>query len=122
MSAGVFQTSQPRYAAHRIATFPIGMNKRSAVRGYPRIGLRASAELASKFVDAPALRQISRPISSIHIGKRHPKDMGDIDALARSMADLGLLQPNVIRPDDRLLAGHRRLATLPVRKLKGDAS
>ena len=48
--------------------------------------------------------------------------MGDIDALARSMADLGLLQPNVIRPDDRLLAGHRRLATLPVRKLKGDAS
>ena len=122
MSVGVFQTSQPQYAAHRIATFPIGMNKRPAVRGYPRIGLRASAELTSKFVDAPALRQISRPISSIHIGKRHPKDMGDIDALARSMADLGLLQPNVIRPDDRLLAGHRRLATLPVRKLKGDAS
>ena len=67
-------------------------------------------------------RQISRPISSIHIGKRHRKDMGDVVALARSMADLGLLQPNVIRPDDRLLAGHRRLATLPVRKLKGDAS
>jgi hypothetical protein len=31
------------------------MNKRRAVRGYPRIGLRASAELASKFADAPAL-------------------------------------------------------------------
>ena len=31
------------------------MNKRPAVRGYPRIGLRASAELASKFVDATAL-------------------------------------------------------------------
>jgi hypothetical protein len=30
--------------------------------------------------------------------------------LARSMADLGLLQPIVIRPDDRLIAGHRRLA------------
>ena len=55
-------------------------------------------------------RQISRPISSIHIGKRHRKDMGEIDALARSMADLGLLQPIVIRPDDRLIAGHRRLA------------
>ena len=64
-------------------------------------------------------RQISRPISSIHIAKRHRKDMGDIDALASSMADLGLLQPIVIRPDDRLIAGHRRLATL--RKLKGDA-
>jgi N6-adenosine-specific RNA methylase IME4 len=36
--------------------------------------------------------------------------MGDVDALARSMADLGLLQPIVIRPDDRLIAGHRRLA------------
>jgi N6-adenosine-specific RNA methylase IME4 len=36
--------------------------------------------------------------------------MGEIDALARSMADLGLLQPIVIRPDDRLIAGHRRLA------------
>ena len=55
MSAGVFQTSQAQYAAHRIATFPIGMNKRPAVRGYPKIGLRASAILASKFADAPAL-------------------------------------------------------------------
>ena len=55
-------------------------------------------------------QQISRPISSIHIGKRHRKDMGDIDVLARSTADLGLLQPIVIRPDDRLIARHRRLA------------
>src|SRR6516164_10202458 len=54
MSAGVFQTFQPQYAAHRIATFPV-VDKRPAVRGYPRIGLRASAELASKFVDATAL-------------------------------------------------------------------
>jgi len=64
---------------------------------------------------------ISRPISSIHIGKRHREEMGDIDALARGIAGLGLLQPIVIRPDDRLIAGHRRLASLPVRKLKGDA-
>jgi Bifunctional DNA primase/polymerase, N-terminal/Primase C terminal 1 (PriCT-1) len=55
MSAGVFQTSQAQYAAHRIATFPVGMNKRPAVRGYPRIGLRASRELAGKFVEAAAL-------------------------------------------------------------------
>jgi hypothetical protein len=54
MSAGVFQTSQPQYAAHRIATFPV-VDKRPAVRGYPRIGLRASAELACKFAQAPAL-------------------------------------------------------------------
>jgi hypothetical protein len=54
MSAGVFQTFQPQYAAQRIATFPV-VNKRPAVRGYPRIGLRASSELAGKFADAPAL-------------------------------------------------------------------
>ena len=54
MSAGVFQTFQPQYAAHRIATFPV-VDKRPAVRGYPRIGLRASRELTGKFADAPAL-------------------------------------------------------------------
>jgi hypothetical protein len=54
-ASGVFQKAQPQYAAHRIATFPIGMNKRPAVRGYPKIGLRASVILASKFADALAL-------------------------------------------------------------------
>jgi hypothetical protein len=33
MSAGIFQSFQPQYAAHRIATFPV-VNKRPAVRGY----------------------------------------------------------------------------------------
>ena len=55
MSAGIFPTAQPQYAAHGIATFPVGVNKRPSVRGYPRIGLRASTELASKFADAPGL-------------------------------------------------------------------
>jgi N6-adenosine-specific RNA methylase IME4 len=35
--------------------------------------------------------------------------MGDIDGLAASMADLGLLHPIVIRPDNVLIAGERRL-------------
>jgi hypothetical protein len=47
MSAGVFQTFQPQYTAQRIATFPV-VNKRPAVRGYARIGLRASGELARR--------------------------------------------------------------------------
>jgi hypothetical protein len=54
MSAGVFQTFQSQYAAQRIATFPV-VNKRPAVRGYPRVGLRASGQLAGKFADAPGL-------------------------------------------------------------------
>jgi Bifunctional DNA primase/polymerase, N-terminal/Primase C terminal 1 (PriCT-1) len=53
--AGVFRTFQPQYSAHRIATFPVDVNKRPAVQGYPRIGLRASRELTGKFADAPAL-------------------------------------------------------------------
>lgn len=49
-------------------------------------------------------------IDEIVIPERHRKDMGNIDALAASIADVGLLQPIVIRPDNTLVAGQRRLA------------
>jgi hypothetical protein len=42
---------QPEYAAHRIHTFPV-KNKRPAIRGYQRVGSRASAELARQFSQA----------------------------------------------------------------------
>jgi len=48
-------------------------------------------------------------VNAIVVGTRHRKDMGDIASLAASMAELGLLQPIVIRPDGRLIAGERRL-------------
>jgi len=51
----------------------------------------------------------TRPISSIKIGKRFRKDLGDIDALARSIKEVGLLHPIVITPNAELLAGQRRL-------------
>ena len=35
--------------------------------------------------------------------------MGDIEELAASIAELGLLQPIVVRPDGKLIAGERRL-------------
>jgi N6-adenosine-specific RNA methylase IME4/ParB-like chromosome segregation protein Spo0J len=50
-----------------------------------------------------------RKISDIVVSTRHRKDMGDIAGLAASMADLGLLHPIVIRPDNVLVAGERRL-------------
>jgi ParB/RepB/Spo0J family partition protein len=50
------------------------------------------------------------PIDAIKIGERHRRDLGDIDVLARSIADDGLLHPIVIRPDGQLIAGARRLA------------
>ena len=48
----------------------------------------------------------TRRVDEIVVGERHRRDLGDID-----LADLGLLQLIVIRPDDRLLVGHRRLAS-----------
>jgi ParB family chromosome partitioning protein len=49
------------------------------------------------------------PIADIVVGRRHRKDMGDIEGLARSIADLGLLQPIVVSEEGLLLAGERRL-------------
>lgn len=52
---------------------------------------------------------MKRPLDSIRIGKRHRKDMGDIEGLALSLADVGLLHPIVVTPDGTLIAGERRL-------------
>ena len=54
-------------------------------------------------------RHPASPIGGIVVGERHRRDMGDIAALAASMRELGLLQPVVVRPDGRLIAGQRRL-------------
>lgn len=51
-------------------------------------------------------------IDQIKIGTRRRKDMGDLDALAKSIKELGLIQPVVIFPGAGhydLLAGERRL-------------
>jgi hypothetical protein len=54
-------------------------------------------------------------VDAITVGARHRKDLGDLDALARSIADLGLLQPVAVDASGRLVAGERRLQA--VRKL-----
>jgi N6-adenosine-specific RNA methylase IME4 len=54
-------------------------------------------------------RPSALPIGGIVVGERHRRDMGDIPALAASMADVGLLHPVVVRPDGTLIAGERRL-------------
>jgi N6-adenosine-specific RNA methylase IME4 len=51
----------------------------------------------------------TRKISDIVVGTRHRRDMGDIDALAKSISEVGLLHPIVVRPDGVLVAGERRL-------------
>jgi len=50
------------------------------------------------------------PIEDIHIGDRHRHDPGDVSALVRSIADIGLLHAIVITPAGELISGQRRLA------------
>uniref|UniRef100_A0A6H1ZD78 Putative methyltransferase n=1 Tax=viral metagenome TaxID=1070528 RepID=A0A6H1ZD78_9ZZZZ len=48
-------------------------------------------------------------LSDIRMGKRYRQDLGDIETLARSMADVGLIQPIIVKPDNILVAGARRI-------------
>lgn len=65
------------------------------------------------------------PVESIVVGQRFRKDVGDVDGLAESIKEIGLLHPVVVTPDLRLIAGFRRLTackklgwkTVPVRLL-----
>jgi ParB family chromosome partitioning protein len=50
-----------------------------------------------------------RKIAAIRVGARFRQDLGDLPALAASIADLGLLQPVVVSPAGDLIAGARRL-------------
>ena len=48
-------------------------------------------------------------LASITVTSRFRRDMGDIDALAASIRELGLLHPIVVDTDRTLVAGQRRL-------------
>jgi ParB-like chromosome segregation protein Spo0J len=72
----------------------------------------ADTRLSAKWHTRHLLASEMKPgkITDIVIGVRHRRDLGDIDSLARSIADVGLLHPIVARPDGVLIAGARRLA------------
>ena len=61
----------------------------------------------------------SMPIGDIVVEDRFRRDLGDIDALATSIRDTGLLHPVVVTKSGRLVAGQRRLEA--VRRLGWDA-
>jgi hypothetical protein len=58
---------------------------------------------------SPDTKPHSIPITDVIVGERYRRDLGDIDELARSIEEVGLLHPIVIRPDGTLIAGKRRL-------------
>ncbi len=49
------------------------------------------------------------PIDDVIVGVRHRRDLGDVESLADNIADIGLLHPVVVTPDNVLIAGERRL-------------
>ena len=53
-TTSVFAAWQPRYAAHGVATFPVGKDKKPRITNWHRVGLPASQQLAMKFADADA--------------------------------------------------------------------
>ena len=59
---------------------------------------------------------IKIPIVEIIIGERYRKNLGNIQSLADSIRDVGLLHPIVITPDKKLIAGARRIAAFELLK------
>ncbi len=60
------------------------------------------------------MNQKTIAISAVQVGKRARKDLGDLESLANSMKEHGLLHPIVITPQRRLVAGLRRIAAARV--------
>lgn len=52
------------------------------------------------------------PLSKIKVGERLRQDLGDIQSLADSIEEVGLLHPIVIDQKGKLIAGRRRLAAV----------
>ena len=58
--------------------------------------------------DGQAMKFQLLPQKAIKVGRRHRTDDGDIDELARSIADVGLLQPIIVDEYYTLIGGFRR--------------
>jgi Bifunctional DNA primase/polymerase, N-terminal len=75
----IFSTWQPIYAERGIATFPVSADKRPSIRGWQKVGLRGSAQLAEKFSDADALGYVT--------GRRSNVTVLDIDTVEEKVAE-----------------------------------
>jgi hypothetical protein len=76
--SGIFSRWQPEYAARGIATFPVGETKKPGIRGWQKVGLNGSAELARKFTNADALGYVT--------GRRSNVTVLDIDTTDEGVA------------------------------------
>jgi Bifunctional DNA primase/polymerase, N-terminal len=76
---GVFSKWQPAYAERGIATFPVDAEKRPKIRGWQKVGLKGSGELAAKFRDADALGYVT--------GRRSKVTVLDVDVADQKVLD-----------------------------------
>jgi hypothetical protein len=67
MTEGIFTKWQPHYAEKRIATFPVGYDKKPQIRRWNQLGLSGSARLAERFRDANAFGFQVGPRSQITV-------------------------------------------------------
>ena len=70
-SEGIFSKWQPHYAEKRIATFPVGHDKRPQIKRWNELGLNGSAKLAKRFTEANAL--------GFQVGSRSQITVLDVD-------------------------------------------
>jgi hypothetical protein len=88
----------------------VGRGHRKSERAQQGIDSDWKPEDSSHRASAKTTNQVLRPISDIKIGKdRIRRDSGDIQSLAESIEDIGLLSPIIVNPDGLLLTGERRL-------------
>ena len=101
--------SRMEHKISQLRVRPVAMPAEPVERPVEAIRPMVEAE-RSAGVEGRAPAGLLLPLDAVKIGTRHRRDMGDIDALARSIADVGLLHPVVVRPDGMLIAGARRIA------------
>jgi len=81
---------------------------------------KSTRRKSAKQANVSQLFQPKRLPSQILVGKRHRKDFGDLKGLAASIDERGaLLQPIVITPENKLIAGDRRLRAWGLSKFAG---
>jgi ParB/RepB/Spo0J family partition protein len=61
---------------------------------------------------ASTVGRVTRAVADIEVGQRYRHDLGDVQGLAQSIAENGLLHPIPIKPDNTLIAGARRLSAV----------
>src|SRR5262249_17930456 len=79
MTRGLFSEWQPIYAERGKATVPVDETKKPRIRGWQKVGLRGSAELANKFADVDALGYVT--------GRRSNVTVLDVDTIDERLAE-----------------------------------